>query len=134
MTSSSLSPLTKAAGPTWVYCTVCVRFQGRWWTYYTWRVVQSPNVSYNALIMTFWEWAEITTGIIVSCLPVISNSSYTSLPNPTRLCPHPPPNHPAPSLRRRQHLRMPKVGYKSRFSSTDVPSLMDTIITVGTGA
>ena len=40
-------------------------------TYYTFKVVQSPDVSYNITIMGLWTWAEITTGIIISCLPVL---------------------------------------------------------------
>jgi hypothetical protein len=40
-------------------------------TYYTSKIASSPDVTYNVIIMGLWTWAEITTGIIVSCLPVI---------------------------------------------------------------
>lgn len=40
-------------------------------TYYTWRVVQSPDITYNLCIMGMWSYAEISIGIIVSCLPVL---------------------------------------------------------------
>lgn len=40
-------------------------------TYYTSRIAESPDVSRNVIIMGLWTWAEITTGIVVSCLPVI---------------------------------------------------------------
>ena len=40
-------------------------------TYYTFRIVQSPDVSYNVIIMGLWTWAEITSGILISCLPVM---------------------------------------------------------------
>lgn len=40
-------------------------------TYYTWRIVQSPDVSYNIVPMGMWTYAEISIGIVISCLPVI---------------------------------------------------------------
>lgn len=40
-------------------------------TYYTWKIVKSPDVSYHMLQMGLWTEAEISTGIIISCLPVI---------------------------------------------------------------
>lgn len=39
-------------------------------TYYTWKIVRSPDITYNMIIMGLWAYAEITIGIIVSCLPV----------------------------------------------------------------
>ncbi|KAF7513246.1 hypothetical protein GJ744_010642 [Endocarpon pusillum] len=49
-------------------------------TYYTWKIVKSPEVSYNFAIMGYWTIAEITTGIVVSCLPVMPKffHHYTS--------------------------------------------------------
>ena len=39
-------------------------------TYYTWKVVTEPDVSYNIVVMGLWTLAEVATGVIVSCLPV----------------------------------------------------------------
>ena len=39
-------------------------------TYYAWQIVKSPDVTYNMLFMGLWAYAEISIGIIVSCLPV----------------------------------------------------------------
>ena len=33
--------------------------------------MQSSDVSYNIVIMGIWTWAEITTGILISCLPIM---------------------------------------------------------------
>lgn len=40
-------------------------------TYYTWKIVQSPDITYNLCIMGLWAYAEISIGIVVSCLPVL---------------------------------------------------------------
>ena len=40
-------------------------------TYYTFKVYQQSNVSYNVAILGIWTEAELTIGIIVSCLPVV---------------------------------------------------------------
>ena len=40
-------------------------------TYYTWKVVKSSDFSYNIIVMGIWTYAELTIGIIVSCLPVL---------------------------------------------------------------
>lgn len=40
-------------------------------TYYTWKIVQSPDISYNIMPFGLWSAAELATGIIISCLPVI---------------------------------------------------------------
>lgn len=40
-------------------------------TYYTWKIAQSPDISYNVVRMGLWTSAEFTTGIIISCFPVI---------------------------------------------------------------
>ncbi|KAF6227624.1 hypothetical protein HO173_012153 [Letharia columbiana] len=40
-------------------------------TYYTWKIVQSPDISYNMVPMGMWTYAELSTGIVISCLPVI---------------------------------------------------------------
>lgn len=40
-------------------------------TYYTWKVVKEPDVSYNMILMGLWTLAEVATGIIISCLPVL---------------------------------------------------------------
>lgn len=39
--------------------------------YTTWTLVQSSDVSYNAVVMGLWTIAGIYMGIIVSCLPVL---------------------------------------------------------------
>ncbi len=39
--------------------------------YYTWQIFQSRDMSYNAVNMGFWAYAEIGIGIIVSCVPVL---------------------------------------------------------------
>lgn len=40
-------------------------------TYYSFKIVQSPDVSYNTVIMGLWTWAEVTSGMVISCLPVM---------------------------------------------------------------
>ena len=40
-------------------------------TVYTFRVLDSPDVSYNTIIMGLWTWVEITIGILVSCMPTM---------------------------------------------------------------
>ncbi|CAD6593760.1 MAG: hypothetical protein ASARMPRED_007916 [Alectoria sarmentosa] len=40
-------------------------------TYYTWKIVQSPDITYNMVRMGMWTYAELSTGIVISCLPVI---------------------------------------------------------------
>ena len=39
-------------------------------TYYTWKVVESTDASFNFVVVGLWTWAEMTSGILVSCLPV----------------------------------------------------------------
>lgn len=39
-------------------------------THYTFKVMNSLDASYEVMFMGLWTWAEITTGIIISCLPV----------------------------------------------------------------
>lgn len=40
-------------------------------THYTWKLVQSPDISYNGVRMGMWTYAELSSGIVISCLPVI---------------------------------------------------------------
>ncbi|KAM0803966.1 hypothetical protein BDR22DRAFT_886260 [Usnea florida] len=40
-------------------------------TYYTWKMVGSPDMSYNIVPVDLWTFAELATGFIISCLPVI---------------------------------------------------------------
>ena len=40
-------------------------------TYYTWKIVRSPDITYNFSIMGQWGYAETAVGIIISCLPVL---------------------------------------------------------------
>ena len=40
-------------------------------TYYTWKIVTSPDITYHMVQMGLWTYAELATGVIVSCLPVI---------------------------------------------------------------
>ncbi|KAL8784312.1 MAG: hypothetical protein Q9195_009091 [Heterodermia aff. obscurata] len=39
-------------------------------TFYAFKIVQNQDNSYNILIITLWKGAEVTSGIIVSCLPI----------------------------------------------------------------
>jgi hypothetical protein len=39
-------------------------------TYYTWKTIKYADASYNVIIMGHWAWAEVSTGIVISCLPV----------------------------------------------------------------
>ena len=40
-------------------------------TYYTWRTVGTPDVSWEILPVGLWSWAELSIGIIVGCLPTL---------------------------------------------------------------
>ncbi len=40
-------------------------------TYYTGKLITSPDLSYNLIAMGLWTNAEIGVGIIVSCLPML---------------------------------------------------------------
>ena len=40
-------------------------------TYYSWKLVKEPDISYNVIVMGLWTLAEIAIGVIVSCLPVL---------------------------------------------------------------
>ena len=40
-------------------------------TFYSWKVAQSPDISYNVMLVGIWAWAEMAVGIIVSCLPIM---------------------------------------------------------------
>lgn len=40
-------------------------------TYYTWQIALSPDITYNMVRMGMWTNAELSTGIVISCLPVI---------------------------------------------------------------
>ncbi|KAK0511236.1 hypothetical protein JMJ35_005809 [Cladonia borealis] len=40
-------------------------------TYYTWKIVTSPDITYHMAQMGLWTYAELATGVIISCLPVI---------------------------------------------------------------
>ena len=40
-------------------------------SYYTWRVVETHDTSWELLLMGLWTWAELSTGIIVGCLPAL---------------------------------------------------------------
>ena len=40
-------------------------------TYYSFQVPKSPDKTYTLELMGLWGWAELATGIIVSCLPVM---------------------------------------------------------------
>lgn len=39
-------------------------------TYYTWKVTKLGDVSYNMIFFGLWTYAEISVGIIVTCLPI----------------------------------------------------------------
>ena len=40
-------------------------------TYYTFRIVQSPDVSYNTIVLGMWISAEVAAGMLVYCLPIM---------------------------------------------------------------
>ncbi|KAL9131152.1 MAG: hypothetical protein Q9217_000853 [Psora testacea] len=40
-------------------------------TYYTFKIIQSPDVGHNVIVMGLWIWAEITCGIVIACLPTM---------------------------------------------------------------
>ena len=40
-------------------------------TYYTWKMATSPDITYHMVQMGLWTYAELATGVIISCLPVI---------------------------------------------------------------
>ena len=40
-------------------------------TYYSFQVPKSSDKTYNLELMGLWGWAELATGIIVGCLPVM---------------------------------------------------------------
>lgn len=40
-------------------------------TYYTFKVVQLPDISYNMALMGLWASTELAIGTIISCLPVL---------------------------------------------------------------
>ena len=40
-------------------------------SYYTWRTVESPDVSWELIPMGLWTWTEVSVGIIVGCLPAM---------------------------------------------------------------
>ena len=40
-------------------------------TYYTWRLVNSSDMSYWLIPMGLWGDAELSTGVFISCLPVL---------------------------------------------------------------
>ncbi len=39
-------------------------------TYYTVGIVHNPDASYALTAMGLWTWAELTAGILISCMPV----------------------------------------------------------------
>ncbi len=39
-------------------------------TYYSWKIIHSQDVTYDLFQMGLWNYAEISIGIMVSCLPV----------------------------------------------------------------
>ena len=53
-------------------------------TYYTWRIVQSPDVSYYMIPMGLWTYAEISTGVFISCVPVMPRFFQHVVPKMTR--------------------------------------------------
>lgn len=34
-------------------------------------MIRSPDISYNVIVIGLWSWAEMTTGVIISCLPAM---------------------------------------------------------------
>lgn len=40
-------------------------------TYYTWQLALSPDITFNVVRMGMWTHAELSTGVVISCLPVM---------------------------------------------------------------
>ena len=40
-------------------------------TYYTWKFSESPDISYNIVPVGMCAYAEVSTGLVISCLPVM---------------------------------------------------------------
>ena len=68
--------------------------------YYSWKFRGSPDISYNVTGLGLWTWAEIATGLIVSCLPVLPKFFQ----------------HISPKLH-----RLPTFGWKSRSTFRHTP-------------
>lgn len=56
-----------------IFCRACIASVFR--TYYSFRVAQDPDVTFNMIVMTLGASAEISIGIVVSCLPVLPRFS-----------------------------------------------------------
>ena len=39
-------------------------------TYYTWRLTESTDISWNVALMGMWTWIEMSFGVVVASLPV----------------------------------------------------------------
>lgn len=65
------TPLKKKLGIMAIFGTgICACMTSIIRTYYTWKTLHQPDVSYNLTIMALWTWGEMTAGTLVSCLPV----------------------------------------------------------------
>lgn len=95
-------------------------------TYYTWKLAGSPDTSYNIVRMGLWTSAEIATGFIISCLPVVPKFFQTMWPkvshtfrvmsrNRKGLGIPSVPEHPAEELHRSSKIKLPS--FKNTFAS-----------------
>lgn len=94
-------------------------------TYYTWKIVQSSDVSYHMVQMGMWTYAELSTGVVISCLPVIPRffqhvgpklSSALSLRyKSTKDCGSTSAAKPVESVRANEKIKLPN--FKHTFAS-----------------
>ena len=101
-------------------------------TYYTWKIAKSPDISYNVVPMGLWTFAELATGFIISCLPVIPKFFQHMWPKVSRALSimsksrddsgsASAPAVPADELQRDRKLQLPslKQTFTSVFSQTE---------------
>lgn len=77
---------------TYVYSRACVASIFR--TYYTFKIAQGPDVAFNIIVMGLAAAAELSIGVVVSCLPVLPRFVRHFVPRITRSS----SSHPASTL------------------------------------
>ena len=82
-------------------------------TYYTWQTVESADTSWELIPMGLWTWAEISTGIIVSCLPTMPKFFQHIRPKIFRST-----SEGGPGLYSSAAIRTPKVNVLARFTNS----------------
>ena len=102
-------------------------------TYYAWQTVQSRDISYNVAKTSFWTYAEIAFGTVVSCMPVLPRffqhfgskirTTFASKSKPGCCC--------HSNLRQARSLPPPPVGMDSLKSSSSLLSLFEKFFQKG---